>query len=338
MGYQIQIKSFNEQLNKLSEHYRIFAPRLYKGAGAYSDSDRIEYGEIQKIEDIEFDKKSDFSFKEVLFPQSEVLFYFTEDDIKEASIKPKGNIIFLRSCDLHGVKRFDDIYLKNGYEDHYYARLREKTKFILMGCRESFENCFCVDMETNQCNEYDAYIELDGESVKIDSHWEALDASFLDEAKEVTVLPKYVLKNKIQVDIPEKIELEEVLKLPLWEEYNARCIACGRCNFVCPTCTCFTMQDIFYKENGRVGERRRVWASCHVDGYTDMAGGICFRQSKAERMRFKVMHKISDYKKRFGVHMCVGCGRCDDVCPEYISFSNSINKLNDALSKERAVK
>ena len=51
-------------------------------------------------------------------------------------------------------------------------------------------------------------------------------------------------------------------------------------------------------------------------------------------MRFKVLHKISDFKKRFGYQMCVGCGRCDDICPEYISFSNIINKVNDAVKKE----
>ena len=108
---------------------------------------------------------------------------------------------------------------------------------------------------------------------------------------------------------------------------TADCIGCGRCNFVCPTCTCFTMQDISYRENADVGERRRVWASCQVDGYTDIAGGNSFRQKQSDRMRFKVMHKIYDFEKRFGFPMCVGCGRCDTVCPEYISYSNIIQQL-----------
>ena len=115
----------------------------------------------------------------------------------------------------------------------------------------------------------------------------------------------------------------------MWEEYNSRCISCGRCNFVCPTCTCFTMQDIFYKENQNVGERRRVWASCQVDGFTDIAGGHSFRNSKGDRLRFKAMHKIYDFNKRFGYQMCVGCGRCDDNCPQYISFSTTIDKINE---------
>ena len=131
---------------------------------------------------------------------------------------------------------------------------------------------------------------------------------------------------------PEKVTLPANLSVssfssPLWEEYGNRCIGCGRCNFVCPTCTCFTMQDIFYRDNEKAGERRRVWASCQVDGFTDIAGGITFRKDQGDRFRFKVMHKIYDYEKRFGYPMCVGCGRCDDVCPEYISYSNCVNRL-----------
>ncbi len=62
-----------------------------------------------------------------------------------------------------------------------------------------------------------------------------------------------------------------------------------------------------------------------------MAGGHGFRMDKGQRMRFKVMHKVNDYKKIFGYHMCVGCGRCDDICPEYISFSNCVNKLSNLV-------
>ena len=93
------------------------------------------------------------------------------------------------------------------------------------------------------------------------------------------------------------------------------------------------MQDVFYTDNARTGERRRVWASCMVAGYTDVAGGGEYRQKNGDRMRFKTLHKVLDYNQRFGHHMCTGCGRCDDVCPEYISFSNIINKLEDAMEE-----
>ncbi len=142
---------------------------------------------------------------------------------------------------------------------------------------------------------------------------------------EMDVTPDFVTENKIKVELPDSVPTS-VRTSTLWDEYDSRCIACGRCNFVCPTCTCFTMQDLFYSENGKAGERRRVVASCMVDGYTDVHGGS-YRQKKSERMRFKVLHKIADFKTKFGYQMCVGCGRCDDVCPEYISFSNAVNKV-----------
>ena len=139
-------------------------------------------------------------------------------------------------------------------------------------------------------------------------------------------------KNEIHVEIPENLP-DTIHQDSMWQEYGSRCIGCGRCNFVCPTCTCFTMQDIFYKDNPKAGERRRVWASCQVEGYSDIAGGHSFRQSQGERMRFKVLHKVADYKKRFGYHMCVGCGRCENVCPEYISYVACLQKLKEKEGK-----
>lgn len=337
MGYKISLDDMNIAFKELSKDYMIFAPKLFKDEARFSDTDRVRYAEVEKIEDIVFDQKSDYSFKEALTPISETLFYYTEDEVKEAD-KPEGRsnrgaIIFLRSCDLHSLKRLDDIYLNNKYEDYYYKRLRENTKFILIGCENSFENCFCVSMGTNKIDSYDSYIKVQEDGVYIDNKCEELDKIFTKRDFEaVEVLPDYVVENAIKVNIPENLSLD-VMDSDMWKEYDERCIACGRCNFVCPTCTCFTMQDIFYTDNGKVGERRRVWASCHVDGYTDMAGGHSYRKNNGQRMRFKTMHKVYDYKKRFGDHMCTGCGRCDDICPEYISFSNCINKLEDAMKE-----
>jgi anaerobic sulfite reductase subunit A len=331
MGYKLNKKAINDIFQDLSKEYVIYAPKLFEGEGSFSDTDRVRYGEIKTIDDIVFDKKAEYSHKEVLIPISETLFFFTEDSIKEADARKKGAIVFLRSCDLHAVKRTDDIYLKNGQEDHYYKRIRENTKFILMGCENSFDNCFCVSMGTNTTYEYSAYLKVIGASVYVDVKDSEFEKIF-GANEEVEVKPDFVDSNSVSVSVPENLSLD-VMKSEMWKEYSSRCIACGRCNFVCPTCTCFTMQDIFYTDNGKAGERRRVWASCHVDGFTNMAGGHSFRLDKGQRMRFKVLHKVYDYKKKWGYHMCVGCGRCDDICPEYISFSNCINKLKDGMEE-----
>ena len=333
MGYKLSIENFNSALKELSKEYKIYAPKVLEGKGRFSDTDMVRYGEISTVEEIEFNKKSQFSYKEVLLPISQTLFFFTENEMKEADMEEKAPLIFLRSCDINSLRRIDDIYLRNGFEDPFYKKIREKAKFILIGCENSFENCFCVNMGTNKTEEYDMYLKVNGKEVVLDVKDTGLNkvvSKFENTSLEVT--PDFVIENEVKVNIPENLS-QDVMKSKMWDEYSERCIACGRCNFVCPTCTCFTMQDIFYKENEKSGERRRVWASCQVDGYTDMAGGHSFRNDKGQRMRFKALHKVYDYKKKWGYHMCVGCGRCDDICPEYISFSNCINKLEKAMDE-----
>lgn len=334
MGFQVNEDGLNLLLKEISKEYLIYAPKRYAGGNTFSDVDCIRYDEVASAEQIVFDEKSGYSMKEVLLPISETLFYFTEEMTKEADIpRKKGAVIFLRSCDLHAIKRLDDLYLNNGSADYYYRRLRENVKFVLMGCSQSFENCFCVHMGSNQSEEYDMSVNKKGNFYYLDCKEASWEKLLKENAMcELPVQPEFVTENAVEVKIPENLS-PEVAKSDMWKEYDSRCIACGRCNFVCPTCTCFTMQDIFYSENGKAGERRRVQASCMVDGFTDVAGGGSYRKNNGDRMRFKVLHKVYDYKQRNGYHMCVGCGRCDDVCPEYISFSNCINKLDDAMKE-----
>lgn len=357
MGYQLSKSDADRLFQRWSRQYDVFAPMRMEGEGCFSDTDVIRYGQVTSLDEIVWDQKSDYSMKEVLLSINETLFYFTEDQTTVPAGPKKDLLIFLRACDLHAVKRLDEIYLRNGFEDFYYRRVRECAHFILMGCETTCDTGFCVSMGTNQAEDYDAYVKVKGQEVLLDVHWDALapdrenqesdrenqapghgnqpaleslapepETVHLPSLRPAEVRPDYVTENREKVTLPKHLS-NESFTLELWQEYGSRCIGCGRCNFVCPTCTCFTMQDIFYGDNPRVGERRRVWASCQVDGYTDMAGGHAYRKSQGDRMRFKVMHKIHDFAKRTGYPMCVGCGRCDAVCPEYISYSNCINRL-----------
>lgn len=331
MGLKVQETQLDALFESWSKDNVIYAPTRFVGGGAFSDTDCIRYGTVRSVSEVVFTEKSQYSFKEVLTPISQTLFFFTEGEVKESDGPKKGAVLFLRSCDLHALKRLDDMYLHNGPEDYYYARLRERVKIVLMGCPNTYENCFCVSMGTNQSTEYDLSIDAEDGHYLLDCHnaqWAELLGTLGGEEREV--VPAHVSENTLTVQIPDSLDAR-VATSPMWSEYDSRCINCGRCNFVCPTCTCFTMQDLFYSENGKVGERRRVWASCMVDGYTDVAGGGSYRQKNGQRMRFKVLHKVLDYKKRNGYHMCVGCGRCDDICPEYISFSHCVNKLGEAM-------
>lgn len=326
MSYCVSGQNREALFVKLAEKYDVYAPKVFEGDGCFSDTDVVRYDKITSFDEIEWEKKSDYSWKEVLLPINETLFYFTESTTTVPEPE-KGKLIFLRSCDLHSVKRVDEIYLRNGAEDFYYKRRRDDVKFVLMGCGETCDTGFCVSMGTNQSDDYDLYMKDTDQGLLVECQDETLETVIKQvEFAETEVSVDYVKENKEKVKLPKNLS-NESFDDEIWEEYGSRCINCGRCNFACPTCTCFTMQDMFYQDNAKVGERRRIWASCQVDGYTDMAGGIQFRKSNADRTRFKVMHKIYDFEKRFGYPMCVGCGRCDAICPEYISFSNLVNKL-----------
>lgn len=328
MGFQLTKSAMEQVWERWAEVYTIYAPKVFVGGGIYSDTDCVRYGQVADLDEVVFDQKAAYSFKEAFLPNAQTLFYFSDDHVQESADTKKDILVFLRSCDMHAVKRLDAVYLENGVEDYYYRRLRDKVKFVLMGCENGFESCFCVDMKTNISENYDFGLNKQGDTFQLDckvSEWNEILADVAE--RELDVTPAYVSENKTRVNVPKDIPVS-VIKSKFWDSYDARCIACGRCNFVCPTCTCFSMQDMYYTDNENAGERRRVWASCMVDGYSDVAGGGSYRKKNGERMRFKVLHKVWDFKQRKGYHMCVGCGRCDDVCPEYISFSHCVNELD----------
>ena len=335
MGYILTREGFDKVLSELGRTYRLYAPVRKTGEGRFTDTDVIRYDFVNSVEEMELDQKSDYAFKEILTPLSETLFFFTESEVKTADRDAREAIIFVKSCDMHAVKRLDQIYLDNTFADPFYKEIRERVHFVLLGCPKSGEDCFCVDMGTNRTADgyWFSVDRTEDGGFACDVPEESLAELFeKNSAAEQRVEPKYVTENAVHVTIPDEIP-SGIYKNSVWDEYSARCIGCGRCNFACPTCTCYTIQDVFYTDNGKVGERRRVGASCMVDGYTNVAGGGEYRRTKGERMRFKVLHKILDFKKRFGYQMCVGCGRCDRICPEYISFSACINKVNKAVEK-----
>lgn len=337
MSYLLGLEQANELLVKLSEEYDIFGPKRYKDRGRKPGTDLIRYGKIQDIREIVLDQQSDFSPKEIFYPVSQTMFYFKNDTCEESELSTQKNIlIFARACDINGTKRLDKIFLENGgAEDNYYKRLREKVHFVLMECGEGFEDCFCVSMNSNKTQDYDLAIRISKEEVFFEVKNPKFNEAFAN-AKEIDFTPEFVYENKKKVEIPIISSFQDIKtthELPFWEEYNDRCISCGGCNTVCITCSCFDTKDIIYSETSKDGERKRIWSSCMLEDFSTMAGGHGVRTTAGQRMRFKTMHKVYDYKKRFNTdgHMCVGCGRCDIRCPKDISFPEAINRLSTEL-------
>lgn len=338
MGYNLSFQEVNTLFEDLKKEYKIYAPKRFKKQGRYSDTDIIKYDEVSTVEEIEFKEKSHYPVKEVITPITQTLYYFTEDEFRESSIgHNKKILIFARPCDINAQRRQDMIYLHNGnFEDTFYKRIRERVKFICIECVDGFDTCFCVSMNSNKTDDYSLAVRFNESSLLFDVKDKEFSKFFNDKTEEEFEL-KFIEENEAKVTISEINDKEVLIKLknhPMWNEYNKRCLGCGSCTIACSTCSCYTTRDIVYDSLGKIGERRRVQASCHIDGFDEMAGGHNFRTTKADKMRYKVLHKIHDYKAQFGdEHMCVGCGRCTDRCPEHISITATINKVNNAVNE-----
>lgn len=337
MGYNLSKEEIDNLFKRLREEYKIFAPKNFEKQGRYSDTDIVKYDEIKFFDEIVYDKKSTYPAKEVINPISQTLYYFTEDEFRESK-NPYGDkkiLIFARPCDINAQLRQDKIYLQNGgFEDVFYKRVREKVKFICMECAEGFDTCFCTSMGSNKTDDYSLAVRFSKDSAVFNVKDEEFKEYF-NGCKEEEFILKFVEKNDVSVIIPELKDKEVLIKLkehPMWTEFNSRCIECGSCTVACSTCSCHTTRDIVYNKNS--GERKRIQASCHVNGFDEMAGGHKFRITAGDKMRYKVLHKIRDYKAQFNEnHMCVGCGRCTDRCPEHISITATINKVNEAVKE-----
>ena len=337
MGYKVSFDEVNQIFADLSSEYEIWAPKRFPGKGRYSDTDIIRYDKVKTVEEIVFDEKSDFPAKEVLSPITEPLFYFTEDEYRESKVTSKKLLIFMRPCDIAAQQRQERIYLGNGgFNDMYYERMHEKVKIVMMQCDLDDDTCFCVSMGTNKTDNYSLAVVCQDGALKVEVKDDVFAPYFEGKTAE-DYTPSFPTENKTKVTLPEIPNKEVLTKLkehPMWNEYNKRCISCGSCTVACSTCTCFTTTDIAYNENGSIGERKRTSASCQIEGFTDMAGGHSFRNTAGDRMRYKILHKFHDYKERFkDYHMCVGCGRCISRCPEFISITATVDKMNKAIAE-----
>ena len=274
--------------------------------------------------------------KDALFPQTEKMYQFhlhnQEVNGLEEFKEQKNQVIFgIRSCDLKSIECMDDVFLTKGYVDSFYKEKRDALTTVAIGCTKVNPTCFCDSMGVDpnhaagadvQLNEAgDAYV-VKAQTEKGEALVKAWGALVQDGEGEVAKV-----ECELKVDMNGvKDKLMNMFEHEIWNDEGKKCLGCGTCTFVCPTCYCF---DINNKMEGNDGYQFRCWDSCMFSEYTRMAGGHNPRPSKKERVRNRFMHKLCYFEDRYGKELCVGCGRCVAKCPVGLDITRFIDQVKE---------
>jgi len=241
----------------------------------------------------------------------------------------------IRPCDLRAVGVMDGTMLVPGFEDRVYSALRNGAIFIVVNCTRAGENCFCASMGTGPAAEsgYDAAITELPEALLVDvpersmAMFQGIELKPATEAElragvEMVQRAREQMGGRIAEQNPSK-QMYAALDSPTWAKVAERCLACGNCTMVCPTCFCNTVIDRTDLRDGSVS-RVRVWDSCLSKDFVYSAGGNP-RLQRMSRYRQFVMHKFAYWPDEFGTYGCVGCGRCITWCPVGIDITETVN-------------
>jgi ferredoxin len=299
--------------------------------------------------------------KKYFLPQREVLFHYETgpngDGQRRIEVKPiyqgvEPTVIFgIHTCDMHGIMLYDKVF-SEGYEDEHYMARREQIYMIGIEClRPCDETSFCKDMGTLTAPPiYDLHLtDVDG-CYLIDTGTEKGERLLLANAdvkmattEDIQKLGKVLsakwplFRHRLKMS---KDQTPSLLTLGynahIWEELGERCLACGSCTNVCPTCFCFDVQDET-EINMIDGERVRLWDSCQLHEFALVAGGHNFRDKKAARVRHRLMRKGKYIKQVHGLTGCVGCGRCERACLVNITIPGTLNALHEEMQLEPGV-
>jgi len=278
--------------------------------------------------------------KKFLHPAEVELVKYTEDgkgiELVSAHQSEKRYAFFgLRPCDLRGVEVMDRTMMVPGFEDPVYSGLRNNSIFVVVNCTRAGENCFCSSMGTGPGADsgYDLAITELPDKLLLDvperranlvKGIELAPATEEDlrTGEEMVQGARDQMGRRIEEENPAK-SMYAGLDSCVWGKTAERCLACGNCTMVCPTCFCNTIRDKTDLRDGSVS-RMRTWDSCLSKDFTYSAGGNP-RQARAARYRQFVMHKFAYWTDEFGVYGCVGCGRCITWCPVGIDITETVN-------------
>jgi sulfhydrogenase subunit beta (sulfur reductase) len=246
----------------------------------------------------------------------------------------------VRSCELHAIAIQDRVFLQGPYVDPHYQARREGAFIVAVNCGQAGGTCFCVSMNAGPkakegfdlcltellADEHEFLVEVGSE------RGAALLATIphRDAEPQHTATAANALANA-EGNMGRHMRTDDVRELllanlqhPRWDDVAERCLTCGNCTMVCPTCFCTAVED----ENDLTGaaERKRRWDSCFTMDFSYIHGGSV-RSSGKSRYRQWITHKLANWVDQFGTSGCVGCGRCVTWCPVGIDITAEVRAI-----------
>jgi len=339
MQYVILKKeSFNDFISGFSKIKKLVAP-VSKGYGNFAFEEVTSGSEIalRYIPTI-------LPLKKFFMPQRETLLEFkvARGMNVEAVVEYEPMTIFgAHTCDLAGIQCLNMV-LSEDPKDYNYLTRKNKITLIGLECNEycdEYASCHLVNASfpsggydlffTDLGDYFIVHVNTQGGEEIIDAtgSFEKADVSHLNDLEKLRDRKRKIFSNEIPIErrhLPELFDMS--FRAPVWKELDKRCLACGNCTNVCPTCYCFDIRDEL-DLSLKQGIRYRVWDSCQLEPFARVAGGINFRKDRSARQRHRYYRKFRYPVDRFSRFFCTGCGRCTRTCMAQISLKETLNEL-----------
>lgn len=260
----------------------------------------------------------------------------------QQSIGKPVAIIGARSCDLAAMSIQDKVFMEGDHPDPRYKSRREQLFVIAVNCTYSSENCFCVSAGTGPevSNPFDILMtEIEGGFVvKIGSERAQALLINIKLSKAESLQCENAIRNAAQartmqtkrIPLDNKHALRDLLFSNLnhsrWDDVAERCLSCGNCTSVCPTCFCHSEVEKPSLDASN-SEHQREWDSCFTTGHSALNGKM-IRDDTRTQYRQWLTHKVGSWFDQFGTSGCVGCGRCTTWCPVGIDITEELAAIS----------
>ncbi len=320
-------------LADLSRTRRVFAPVFREGVAAFE--------EIRGGDEISFsDGSTRESVKGLFFPQRERLFSYQGGTIDAPGFPDEKRVVFgVRPCDARGLSLLDRVFDGGDCRDPYYVTRRENTLVVAVGCSRPADTCFCTLTGGGPFSREGADLLLTdvGDNFLAQPVTEEGEAFLRESAGFENGGPDRAASGRERMEhardaVNAGLRIDPILEAirrdfedPFWETIHEKCIGCGVCTFLCPTCHCFDILD----EGDAAGERIRIWDACMFPQFTLHASGANPRPTGKERMRQRVMHKFQYFVENHGEAACTGCGRCVRSCPVNLDIRDVLEQIQN---------